>query len=795
MVLAFLVLMGSGLSADDRVQISSLQADVQVTFDAHGVPHLFAESWEDAYRALGWLHAKERMVQMEFNRRVSSGRLAELVGPDGLEADKLARRLGILPSSQALWDSAAIPDEMRRHMLAYTQGVNEGFAQLRQTGLPAIAKLLGLDPGPWHPVDSLCFNKYMGWDQGGTSDDLWFGRMVAKFGKVATEELWPIRRPYEVPIVKEQVDRASLTQAPAGPTEDRFDRELLANLSPTLLDQARHSIDGGRFWPRSHSFGSNNWAIDGTKTKSGKPILCNDPHLGFRLPAIWYACHLSVRGENVAGVTFPGGPITVIGQNDRVAWGITNMQADAVDYFIEKIDPAQPRRYMHEGQWKEMEVVTETIPVKGQEPVSYVIERTVHGPIIARDGQAISMQWTGFGPTTEAIGLWKLNRARHLQDYLAALDQVTVPCLNLIYADIDGTIAIHPMGRLPERAAGAGRVPMDGSTGEYDWKEWIARDRLPLAVNPKDHFVASANSRPQPLSEDLYLGWMWDDSYRTRRINDLLTRATNIDLEAMKKIQTDAYDLAASIYLPLFLKALESKAPTDPPSKELVAAVAGWDYVADPDSLGTIVWLRWFEQYRAGVWQDDFADLPKEGGSWGFNGNNKREPMLEVLERLTREEPTSHWFDDTRTPDIKETRDDIIRQAFARTVQGFRDQGLSPDKLAWRHFNILQIPSITELPAFSRKGGPVGGDEFTLNPGGGGGPVGGGACWRMIVDFGDLTKSVGIYPGGQSGDPRSKQYADLMPIWAKEDYLPMHMVGSIDQLPPEAKVRQMTFAP
>ncbi|MBY0588053.1 penicillin acylase family protein [bacterium] len=790
------IMTGSALAeTESPTKIRSLSAAVNVSFDQHGIPHIFAETWPDAYRVLGWIHAKDRLVQMEFNRRVATGTLAELVGADGIEPDKLARRLGIRSSSEEVWNSPAIPETMKKEMLAYAEGVNEGYESVRQTGMPAIAKLLGMDPKPWHPVDSLAFNKYMGWDQGGTSDDLWFGRMVAKFGKVATDELWPMRRPYEIPIVKTSVRRQDLSQVHPAEPASLVDVDLLAGVSPSLIDAARHSIDQARFWPRSHSFGSNNWAIDGTKTTSGKPMLCNDPHLGFRLPSIFYACHLSVAGENVAGVSFPGGPIVVIGQTDHIAWGITNMQADAVDYFIETIDPANPRRYKHAGQWKEMEVLTEKIPVKDADPIDYVIEKTIHGPIIAREGQAISMQWTGFGPSTEAVGLWKLNHAKNVQDYLTALDLVTVPCLNLIYADKGGTIAIHPMGRLPRRAPGAGRVPMDGSTGEFDWKENIPREELPLAINPKEHFVASANARPQPLDDTQYLGWMWDDSYRTRRIHDLLTKAQNIDVAAMKKIQTDAFDLAGSIYIPIFLEAMKSSPVSDPFQTELLKHLKEWDFVADPDSMGTMIWLRWFEKYRSSVWEDDFADLPKETGSWGFNGNNKREPMLEVLEQLTREKPNSPWFDDKRTQN-KENRDDIIRRSFQLAAQELSERVAgSTEKLAWRNFNILQIPSITGLPAFSRKGGPVVGDEFTVNPGGGGGPVGAGASWRMIVDFNDLAKSVGIYPGGQSGDPRSKLYSDLMPIWAKGEYFPMNMVDSMEKLPTEAKNRRASFTP
>ena len=213
--------------------------------------------------------------------------------------------------------------------------------------------------------------------------------------------------------------------------------------------------------------------MSGKKTRSGKPILCSDPHLGFRLPSIWYACHLSVRGSNIVGVTFPGSPITVIGHNDHIGWGITNMQADAVDYFVEKIKEDDPQSYMHRGQWKKVEVIKEKIPAARAPAVELVIESTVHGPIISREGEAISMQWTGMGPTTDAIGMWRLNRATNLKESLAALDYVCVPALNIVYADVEGNIAIHPMGRLPLRGRGAGRIPMDGSSGENDWNGWI----------------------------------------------------------------------------------------------------------------------------------------------------------------------------------------------------------------------------------------------------------------------------------------------------------------------------------
>lgn len=800
-----LTLFTFSLRADDVTKLPSLKDEVKVYFDQHSIPHIYAKSWQDAYRVLGAIHARERLLQMEFNRRVSSGTLAELLGPNLVASDKLMRQIGLRRSCQESWDKL-FPAETKNDFLAYAEGVNDAvkaIAGSKDSPLP-------FEPAPWNPVDSLTFMKYMGWDQGGTSDDLWFGRVVDELGLTATDELWPLERPYEIPIVTRQADRnkfgnvASLTtQADAAVVRSTVNPVLLAPFPPVtaarrlIYEQARSAIESAHWIPHGHNVGSNNWAVDGTMTKSGKPILCSDPHLGFRLPSIWYACHLCVNGENIVGVTFPGSPIIVIGHNDRIGWGITNMQADAVDYFIEKFKEDDPQSYMHRGTWKKVEVIKEQIAVKGDKPVEFIVEKTIHGPVISRDGEAISMQWTGMEPTTDAIGLWKLNRAKNLKEYLAALDLVCVPALNIVYADVDGNIAIHPMGKLPIRGRGAGRVPMDGSTGENDWNGWIPRESLPLAINPSEHFVASANSRPHPLGFPYYLGWMWDDSYRTRRIHEMLTPAKNLTTESMKKIQNDATDYAAVRILPVLLQGLKKAPPKDPFAVKVHDALASWDKVSSPDAVAPLLWLQWFENYRKGVWDDEWParNIPVEGGSWGFNGNNKREPMLEVLEFLTREAPDSHWFDDLRTP-TRETRDDVIVASFNATIEELKKKhGTDLSKYAWKNFNYLQIGSLTGEPSLDRKGGPVPGDDFTVNPGGDGGPVGGGACWRMIVDFADPSQSIGVYPGGQSGNPASDHYADLMPLWEKGEYAPLHMVGKADALPKEAKAKSETFAP
>jgi penicillin amidase len=768
-------------------RLRGLGAEVDVYFDGHGVPHIFAKSWSDAARTLGYLHATDRLGQMDLNRRHASGTMAAVRGKEALQNDILMRRLGIRRSCQELWQSGGLPAEMRAELEAYAGGVNQRINELNDNQLPLVFKALGYKPAAWTPVDSLVFSKYMGWDQAGTDDDLWFGIVAEKLGAATFEQLWPLERPYEISTVAVQAKRESVTRGVLSP---------IPGALPAYA-AALKNLSWKRWLGESGSFGSNNWAVDGTKTASGKPILCSDPHLGFMLPSIWYSCHLSVNGKNAAGVTFPGGPAVVIGVTDHHAWGLTNMQTDAVDYFVETMHPTDSMQYKHRGQWKKVERVTERIDVRGQPDHELHIDSTVHGPIINREGRTISMQWTGLGPTRDPEAIWRINRATSLKEFLQALDQLEVPALNVCYADVEGNIAMHPCGRLPLRLPGQGRIPMDGASGDNDWHGWIPRNELPLEINPARHFVASANNRPAPLGYPHYLGWMWDASYRIRRIHEMLGKAGNLTIETMAPIQYDAYDNGAERFVPILVAACRNAKISDSFANSVLDALAQWNYVADPEAIGPAIWLRWFDIYRDMVWKDNLSQrgIEAKGGSWGFTDTNRRDPEVEVLEYLTREQPNSIWFDDPKTPE-REDRDAILTRSFVKAVASLKEQfGSDLERWRWKHINKLQIRSILEQPVLARSGGPVPGTSFTVNPGSGVGTVGGGASWRMIIDFGDVSKSVGVYPGGQSENPASPFYSDQMSFWAKGAYLPLAMESDAEKLPAAAKVRTVRFVP
>jgi penicillin amidase len=767
-----------------RSALHGLTGDVEVFFDAHGIPHVYAKTWTDAYRTLGYLHATDRLGEMDLFRRRASGTMAEIRGKDALEEDILMRRLGVRRGCEAFWNSGDFPADLKTELLAYAEGVNQKIKELDDEHLPLVCKALGYRLAPWTPVDSIVFSKYMGWDQSGTEDDLWFGLVVEKLGAPAFEQLWPLERPYEIPTIAAQFDRKKVTRAPLTPVPGAGE----------AYAAALKSLHWQRWLGEAGCFGSNNWAVDGTKTASGKPILCSDPHLGFRLPSIWYACHLCVAGKNIAGVTFPGGPGVVIGHTDHHAWGLTNMQTDAVDYYVETVDAKDPLRYRHRGEWKTMERITEQIPVRGAKPHELQIDSTVHGPVISREGKTITMAWTGLGPTRDPVAIWKMGRANSVKEFLAALDNLEVPALNVCYADVEGNIVMHPCGRLPLRLAGQGRIPMEGASGENDWNGWVPRNELPLEINPARHFVASANNRATPLGYPHYLGWMWDPNYRIRRIHEMLAPAQGLTIEQMGAFQYDSLDKAAQRFVPRLLEALKKHPPEDPFARKVQDALASWDFVAVPESIGPVIWLRWFELYRDAVWNPHMAGkgLEKHGG-WGFNSGNRREPVIEILEYLTLEQPHSRWFDDPATPE-REDADTLLARSFSKAVTSLKSQfGDDLERWRWKNINRLHIGSLLGEPLLAREGMPVPGTDFTVNPGSNIGTVGGGASWRMVVDFGDLSKSVGIYPGGQSENPLSGRYADLMKIWGQGRYLPLNAVGDPARLPKEAKARSIVF--
>jgi penicillin amidase len=546
-----------------------------------------------------------------------------------------------------------------------------------------------------------------------------------------------------------------------------------------------------------NSIGSNNWVIDGKKSASGKPILASDPHLGFNLPCVWYVAHVKGGDLDAIGVSLPGVPMIVIGHNRHIAWGMTNTQADVTDFYIETLNEERTH-YSHESQWKPLDVFTETIKVLGREPLELKIPATAHGPILPAPEADLAIQWIGAEPDDDALAFSLLGHAADYDDFAAAMQTLNAPPQNFNYADTNGMTAMWVAGLFPVRKAGFGRVPVDGASGEFDWTGFIPRIDTPHSVNPAQHYLASANQRPAPGDYPYYLGYEWDPGYRARRINRLLSSNDSITMDMMKSFQADTYDTAAESMLPHLIAACKDEFEEDKLYAQALETLTNWDFLTSIDKPAPTIWWKWLDKFRDAVWQDEWraAGIEMQREAWGHTDLNKWQPPLEVLERMVVEEPVSKWFDDVSTEE-RETLREIACKSLRQAVDELLLRlGEDISEWNWGRVNRLRIDHLSSDPLLVRGGQPLSGSDFTLCARGAGRDVTSGPSWRMVVDFSDLGGAVGVLPGGQSGDPESPHYDDLLDKWVGNEYVPLLFYSAPEQFPADqVEVRMNLSAP
>jgi penicillin amidase len=778
--------------------LGGLKGSVEIVVDTYGVPHIYAESEDDAMFALGYLHARDRLWQMDFNRRAAQGRLSEIMGLDTLEHDTFVRTIGL--NRLARKTAARVKEHAGLHsaLTAYAWGINSYMAEHMPDGLPIEFQQIGYLPDPWTPTDSLAIGKAMAWELCGSMDDLYLGELAEKLGVEAINELFPIDRYNEVPIMppgqpKRRADAATGGKASAGvePLPPRAHNPPPAEAFTAAIEKASYRY---RILGSDQLVGSNNWVIDGTKSVTGKPLLASDPHLGFTLPSVWYVAHYKARNLEVIGVTLPGLPFITIGHNRHIAWGVTNTQADVTDIFIENVNPIK-NQYLHRGEWKPLEIISETIEVRGQEPKKLEIFKTVHGPVLPASGAYLSMQWAGAAPEDDARTFYLLNRAVDYDDFAAAMRTMGSPAQNFVYADTNGMIAMWVAGLFPMRKAGQGRIPQDGSSGDFDWKGFVPRIETPHSTNPAQHYLASANQRPASKEYGHYLGYEWDPGYRARRINQLLSSQEKFTARQMEEFQADTYDTLAASMLPHLTAACVHAFEEGKLYAQALDMLSRWDFFATADSVAPTIWWQWLERLRESVWQDEWraAGIELRRESWGHAGINKWMPPLEVLERMVVEDPGSKWFDNVETEN-REMLVEIASTSLRTAVDELRGRlGDDISKWNWGVSNTLRIEHLSGDPTLARGGQPLSGSSLTLSSRGSGGDVTGGPSWRMVVDFSDLDALSAVYPGGQSGDSKSLHYDDLIDTWVRDEYISLPFHSSPKQFSPEQVELRMTL--
>jgi len=747
-------------SADGR--IPGLRGPVRVRYDVRGVPHIFAASETDAIRALGYVVARDRLLQMELQWRAGAGRLAEFAGRALLPIDREARQLGLADAADRRIASLA-PDSRGRHLLeAFSDGVNAWIDQLGPRDLPLEYHLLGRRPARWAPVSSLYLLGRMGWTL--ALSDLEENHEAARalVGEAAADALYPVNSPIQEPIQ---------------PNGQRAPREDFRPLPPP----GRAEVAAGRpAHPREHlpallaglggevgraydALGSNNWAVAPARTRDGHALLAGDPHLELSLPSIWYEAHLVVPDSlDVYGVTIPGAPGITIGFTRDLAWTFTNAEADVLDRYEEVVnDSVAPTQYRVDGRWRPLRLVPQSFRDAAGALLAVDTMRYTHRGPLSRDGSGRweSMRWTVLESGDELEAFARAARARTAPAWLDSIAAYRAPAQNMLVADRAGTIAIRTTGRFPLRpGSGRGDLVRRGDTSASDWTgDWPVAT-LPQAINPLQGYLASANQQPvDPRVDARYLGANWYTPARALRINELLRADSAVTPDAMRRYQTDPGSPLADRLVPAFLHAAR-RFPARDSLQRAAALLAQWDRRYTRENQRAVLYEEAIRQLAPLLW-DELRSAPA-----GLSA--PATPGTAIVLQLLRDS-SSRWWDDRRTADVVEDRDAILADALVRAlVQVVRRHG-DPDAGGWRwekirHANIYHLLRLRSLSALDV---PVQGGMSTLNPSSGDGSFG--PSWRMVVELGPEVRGWGIYPGGQSGNPASSRYLDRLDAWSE----------------------------
>ena len=765
----------TALPRDAEARLPGLGARVRVLYDARGVPHIFAATEEDAARALGYVVARDRLFQLEVQTRAAAGTLAALAGAPALPADREMRRLGMARSAERRWRAADTTSPSARQIIAYAQGVNAWIDALRPRDYPIEYRLLGRRPVRWEPVNSIHLINRMGWTLAYTEKELRRYAVQAVVGRAAAEALFPVNAPIQEPIQPNGLGAPRFVRAPLPPPgpPDPGAEQVAAALAAFL--------PGGGATIRAlearagDALGSNNWVVAPRRARNGHALLAGDPHLELTLPSVWYEAHLVVPGRlDVYGVTLPGAPWIVIGFNREVAWTFTNTDADVVDYYEERVDDAaRPGRYFLDGSWRQLEWHIETYRgPKGDVLSADTVPYTHRGPMRRVGSRWLSMRWTVLEADTEQEALRRVGFARSAAELLRGMALFGAPAQNVAVADRAGTIAIRATGTYPLRPAdGRGDIVRDGSTSRSDWRGAWPVERYPQAMNPAQGFLASANQQPvDPLDEPTYLGADWVAPWRAMRINALLRADSAVTPDAMRSYQTDPGSARAEHFVPFFLDAAQRvlARPDAAPGagsrlREAATLLGEWDRRYTKDGERAVLFELAMSELEARTWDElrPPADAPYDAPV----------PSSMTLARLLAD-PASAWWDDRRTPDMVETRDDVLAASLAEAlVRARREHGEPGARWRWSRVRHANIYHLLRVPSFSALGLTVQGGPGALNPSAGSGTHG--ASWRMVVELGPEVRAWGTYPGGQSGNPVSPRYADRLPRWVAGELEPL----------------------
>jgi len=799
-VVAYVLLRRSLPAVEGSVTVAGLTAPVEIVRDADAIPHIFAASKNDALFGLGYVHAQDRLWQMEFQRRIGHGRLSEMFGEATVPQDRFLRTVGFGRAARSAW--ASTPDWAKQQINAYVAGVNAFIASHHGTALPPEFSLLRIEPEPFTGPDVLVWVKMMAWDLSANyAFELLRHDLVRAVGAERMAQLMPEYAADGLSILDGSGRSgesggaggaggpSSYATHPTHPTHPPYLPYPPSAAFASALTTGEASVSGILRAAQQEGLGSNNWVVDGTMTATGKPLLANDPHLGTRLPSTWYLAHVVGGDFEMIGATLPGAPAVALGRNRFIAWGATNVAADVQDLYRERIDDGG-RFAEFRGAKESITIVPETIAVKGGDPVHVDVRVTRHGPLVsdainamnaaskkepkAPPVEPLALRWTALDPEdTTVLSFLELNEARNWAEFTSALRDFVVPSQNFVYADVDGHIGYYAPGHIPIRASGDGTRPSDGWTGESEWTGWIPFDELPHLYDPPEHFIVTANNRPAPPSYPYTLGFEWYEPYRAQRVVDLLagslkhgqpSQHQKFTPDDFARIQADTLSLHARALAPILLAHARPATEID---RRATDVVRQWNFDATADSAATAIFQAWFLRLAPTLVADDLGPLVTQTYQGRFSFVTRF-----LINTLTSNDAS--WCDD-KTTAAAETCDDAVTKALHEGVADLSGRlGGSIDRWRWDAVHRAVFPhqgldSLAALRPLLSRSVPTAGDWSSVN-------IGTVAAdqwyeqhlvpgYREIIDLSPANDSRFQDAIGQSGHFLSKHYADGLADW------------------------------
>lgn len=733
-------------SITGEILIPGLTDQVTVHYDELMIPHVFARNEHDLYKAQGYLTAKHRLWQLEFQTYAAAGRLSEIFGEAALLYDRTERRRGMgYGADQAIAYMEQNDTETLAFVQDYADGVNAYIDQLDPKDYPVEYKLLDYAPEAWSPKKTALLLMYMTKMLAGHDNDLEYTNLRRLLGKENFDLLYPDFFDRTDPVIPKDTDWGFID---VPQTELPESQAVLDTIAETLT---KPDPDNG----------SNNWAVSGARSVTGHPILANDPHLGLNLPSIWFVMQLSTPNHNAFGATIPGALSVISGFNEHIAWGETNATRDVIDWYKVEFN-AQRTQYRYDGQWKDVSVRVEDIRIRGG--ASYVdsVRYTHHGPVVfdanfksdnERSGYA--MRWIGHDGGNNQKTFIALNKAKNYDDYVHALQYWNAPAQNFVFASTEGDIALWIQGKFANKWEGQGKFLMDGSNPENDWQSYIPQQFNAHTKNPERGFVSSANQHPVDENYPYYVFNDGYETYRNRVINDFFATKEKFSVQDFKDLHNNTHNLKAAELVPYMLDQLDpSSLTTD--ERSVYDMMKAWNFNNDIDEVGPSIWSAWYGALSKILW-DEFAE----------DDVALTAPYTYQTIYVLKNHGDHPYMDIVATKDKTETAKDLFLLAFQEAVVNLNAHKEAEGEYAWGNYKGTYAGHLLQaLPAFSRFDIPIGGDRNIVNAT----SENHGPSWRMIVEMSAPPTALGIYPGGQSGNPGSRYYDNFIEDWAAGNY-------------------------